>query len=75
MLYIINSIRLIKPVNNEVGHDDNKVGRSITDYVFALKTDWRFQSYVVAALLPGLNSMTSSSTRSVYPLISHQMDY
>lgn len=38
MLYIINSIRLIKPVNNEVGHDDNKAVRGITDYVFALKT-------------------------------------
>lgn len=50
MLYIINSIRLIKPVNNEVGHDDNKVGRGVTDYVFALKTDWRFLSYVAACL-------------------------
>lgn len=50
MLYIINSIRLIKPVNNEVGHDDNKVGRGVTDYVFALKTDWRFLSHVAAVL-------------------------
>lgn len=55
MLYIINSIRLIKPVNNEVGHNDNKARRGSADYVFALKTDSRFPSYVAAALL-GFNS-------------------
>lgn len=55
MLYIINSIRLIKPVNSEVGHNDNKAGRGRTDYVFALKTDSRFPSYVAAAV-PGFIS-------------------
>lgn len=49
MLYIINSIRLIKPVNNEVGHNDNKAARGAADSGFALKTDSRCLSYVTAA--------------------------
>lgn len=48
MLYIINRSRLIKPVNNEVGQDDNKAGRGSTDYAFVLGKDWRIPSYVAA---------------------------
>lgn len=75
MLYIINNVRLIKAVNNEVGRNDNKAGRGSEDYVFALKTNSRIASYVAAALLGFSSRMTSLSTRSVYSLISHQINY
>lgn len=59
MLYIINSIQLIKPVNNEVGHNDNKAGLGSADCVSALRTDLRFPSYVAAALFGFKNRQDS----------------